>query len=94
MEGVNRSRGEALETVHHLFIARLKSYMTQEAYTELRSRYRECIRMLNGLERTLERKLPESERRWQVSEGGEAYDSLSCACPRGWPPISVSDTDT
>ena len=26
--------------------------------------YKECIRMLNGLEKTLERKVPERERRW------------------------------
>ena len=29
---------------------------------------KECIRMLNGLEKTLEQKIPERERRWQVSE--------------------------
>ena len=29
-----------------------------------RSRYKECIRMLNGLEKSLEKHLPESDRRW------------------------------
>ena len=29
-----------------------------------RSRYKECIRMLNGLEKSLEKHVPESDRRW------------------------------
>ena len=64
IDGANRSRGEALETVHHLYIARLKGYETQEVYVSYRSRYEECVRMLNGLERRLEQQLPERERRW------------------------------
>ncbi len=68
IEGVNRSRGEAAETVHHLFVAKLKGYIDEGTYDSFRSRYKECIRMLNGLERTLERQLPESQRRWPESE--------------------------
>ncbi len=68
IEGVNRSRGEAGETIHHLFMASLKGYISEKTYTEFRIRYKECIRMLNGLEKSLERKLPERERRWQVSD--------------------------
>ena len=68
IEGVNRSRGEANETIHHLFMAKLKGYITENTYREFRGRYKECIRMLNGLEKTLERKVPERDRRWQVSE--------------------------
>ena len=64
IEGVNRSRGEAGETIHHLFIAKLKGYIDQSVYSSYRSRYKECIRMLNGLEKSLEKHLPESERRW------------------------------
>ena len=64
IEGVNRARGEALETIHHLFIARLKGYVTEECYDRFRSRYQECVRMLNGLERRLEKNLPPSERRF------------------------------
>ena len=64
IEGVNRARCEALETVHHLFIAKLKGYVEQTVYESYRERYEECVRMLNGLERTLERQLPVSERRW------------------------------
>jgi len=64
IEGVNRSRSEAAETVHHLFMATLKGYVDDEVYASYRGRYEECIRMLNGLERTLERQLPESDRRW------------------------------
>jgi four helix bundle protein len=73
IEGVNRSRGEAGETVHHLFMAKLKEYITEKTYIEFRERYKECIRMLNGLEKTLERKVPERDRRWQVSEESVVY---------------------
>lgn len=65
IEGVNRSRGEAGETIHHLYMAKLKSYVDDTTYRHYRGRYKECIRMLNGLERTLEQKLPERERRWR-----------------------------
>ena len=78
IEGINRSRGEAAETVHHLFMAYLKGYETQKTYEEYRERYKECIRMLNGMERTLEKQLPESARRWprpSVSEEAEDYDA-------------------
>jgi four helix bundle protein len=84
IEGVNRSRGEAAETIHHLYIAHLKGYETQTTYEEYRARYQECIRMLNGIERTLEKQLPESDRRWpnpSVREEAESY----CPCPRGFP---------
>ena len=84
IEGINRSRGEAAETIHHFYIAHLKGYETQTIYEEYRARYQECIRMLNGMERTLEKQLPESDRRWpqsSVREGGENYgDDL-----RGFP---------
>ena len=75
IEGVNRSRGEAGETIHHLFMAKLKGYITNKTYQEFRDRYKECIRMLNGLEKTLESKVPERDRRWQVSEGYEEYNA-------------------
>jgi four helix bundle protein len=64
IEGVNRARGEALETVHHLYIANLKGYITKPQFDTLRGRYWECVRMLNGMERTLEQQLPLQERRW------------------------------
>ncbi len=69
IEGVNRGRGEALETVHHLYIARLKGYITQRQYESFRSRYQEFVRMLNGLEKTLERQLDEASRRWPGNRG-------------------------
>jgi len=85
IEGVNRSRGEAGETIHHLFMAKLKGYITDEVYLEVKGRYKECIRMLNGLEKTLERKIPERERRWQVTEGSAVYGSNDESRPQGWP---------
>lgn len=69
VEGVNRSRGEAAETVHHLYMAHLKGYEIVATYETYRERYQECIRMLNGLERSLEKNLPERERRWPEKEG-------------------------
>jgi len=65
IEGVNRSRGEAGETIHHLFIAKLKQYIDDSTYATFRGRYKECIRMLNGLEKTLEKQLPENARKWK-----------------------------
>ena len=85
IEGVNRSRGEAGETVHHLYMAKLKGYISDSAYREFRDRYKECIRMLNGLEKTLERKVPEKDRRWQVSEETSEYDTDNELGFRGWP---------
>ncbi len=85
IEGVNRSRGEAGETIHHLFMAKLKGYITEKTYREFRSRYKECIRMLNGLEKTLERKSPERERRWQVAEESAVYEVNYESCLQGWP---------
>jgi four helix bundle protein len=87
IEGVNRSRGEALETVHHLFIAKLKGYITEQVYGSFRGRYKECVRMLNGLERTLEQQLSPSERRFRSSfPGYEARDEVFHAKKR--PPPS------
>ena len=64
IEGVNRARGESLETIHHLYIAKLKSYIDDKIYNNFRNRYLECVRMLNRLEKTLEQQLDESCRRW------------------------------
>ena len=66
IEGVNRCRGESVETVHHLYIAMLKGYVADGVYHTFRERYQECVRMLNGLERNLEKKIPLTDRRWQV----------------------------
>jgi four helix bundle protein len=66
IEGVNRSRREAGETIHHLFMAKLKGYIGEDVYRSFRSRYKECIRMLNGLEKSLEKQLPEDSRRWRA----------------------------
>ena len=85
IEGVNRSRGEAGETVHHLYMALLKNYFSRDTFQHYRERYQECVRMLNGLEKTLERKLPERDRRWRVEEERTAYAAESELCPPGWP---------
>jgi len=64
IEGVNRARGEAGETIHHLFMAFKKQYIDRETYEDIRASYKQCIRMLNGLERSLEKYVPISDRRW------------------------------
>ena len=64
IEGVNRARGEVLETLHHLFIAKLKGYVSEDVQKSYQERYQECVRMLNGLERKLEIQLPQNDRRW------------------------------
>jgi four helix bundle protein len=85
IEGVNRSRGEAAETIHHLYMAKEKGYITLDIYNSFRGRYKECIRMLNGLEKTLERKLPEGDRRWVVREHSEIYRDSIELDDLGWP---------
>ena len=92
IEGVNRARGEAAETIHHLFMAKLKGYATEKAFREFRDRYKECIRMLNGLEKTLERKVPERERRWQVAEESVEYSVNYKVHSPGWPIPSKTET--
>jgi four helix bundle protein len=64
IEGVNRSRGESLETVHHLFVAHLKGYIDSSVYESFREQYHECVRMLNGLEQSFEQHLPAADRKW------------------------------
>jgi four helix bundle protein len=71
IEGVNRARGEAAETIHHLFMAHMKGYLTQDGFDGFRDRYEECIRMLNGLERKLEQQLPAADRRFPSSSPTE-----------------------
>lgn len=73
---MNRARGEALETVHHLYVAHLKRYIDLRAYESFRDRYLECVRMLNGLERTLEKRLPPEARRWTRSDPGPISSEL------------------
>jgi len=92
IEGVNRSRGEAAETIHHLFISKLKGYITESTYIEFRDRYKECIRMLNGLEKALERKVPTRERRWQVAEESVLYSVNYKPHPQGWPIIAETES--
>ena len=55
-----------------------------------RARDQECIRMLNGMERTLEKLLPESGRRWPnacVREDTGSDDACPCGFPE--PPLPV-----
>ena len=90
IEGVNRSRGEAGETVHHLFMAKLKRYITDDTYRSYRARYKECIRMLNGLEKSIEKHLPEKDRRWEVAEATAEYGDPLELVPPGWPPLPLN----
>ena len=45
-------------------MASLKKYITDAIFQSYKSRYKQCIRMLNGMEKSLEKHLPENERRW------------------------------
>ncbi|MFQ5807215.1 MAG: four helix bundle protein [Phycisphaerae bacterium] len=83
IEGVNRARGEALETIHHLYVARLKGYVSEEEYEAIRQRYHDCVRMLNGLERAFERHLPTADRRWGDRAGAPPHLETRRAVHRG-----------
>ena len=76
----------------HIDVSRLSHRWPAEVlstYEEYRDRYQECIRMLNGMERTLEKQLPETDRRWpqsSVRENGDDYDTS----PRGFPDFTLN----
>jgi four helix bundle protein len=63
IEGIHRGKGEVAETIHLLFMTKLRGYITEKAYMGFRRRFIVCLRMLNGLEKTLERKVSEHDRR-------------------------------
>jgi hypothetical protein len=65
-------------------MAKLKGYITEKTYRNYRNRYKECIRMLNGLEKTSERKVMERDRRWQISEELAEYCLNKEFLPHGW----------
>jgi len=76
VEGVNRARGETAETIHHLYIAFMKRYIDKTTYDTFRTKYKQCIRMLNGLEKILEQKLPETDHRWNtMNEDKPVYEA-------------------
>jgi len=56
-----------------------------ETYKKLCRLHTECIRMLNGLEKTLERKDPARGRRWQLAEETAVYGANDESFPQGWP---------
>ena len=58
---------------------RLENLVVYQTYEEYRVRYQECIRMLNGMERTLEKQLPESDRRWSQSSVREDGEDMAPA---------------
>ncbi len=94
IEGVNRSRGEAGETVHHLYMAVLKKYMPRSVYDDYRARYKECICMLNGLEKRLEQNLPAQDRRWEIAQEGEYIACVEPGLP-GFPePLNTEPLNT
>ena len=43
---------------------KVKAYITEKIFRSYKARYKECIRMLNGMEKSLEKHLPDSDRRW------------------------------
>jgi len=66
-------------------MAMKKGYLSAEVYESFRAKYKECIRTLNGLEKRLERKLPQGERRWDVKEPPEVYSENNQLVNAGWP---------
>lgn len=53
-ECISRSQGEIRETIHHLRIAYKKKYLTKEKLDYFVNEYKECSKMLYGLEKSLE----------------------------------------
>jgi hypothetical protein len=67
--------------------AQLAEKNDDQFYEAYRERYKECIRMLNGLEKSLEKHLPEKDRRWLVAESSAEYNVSQNFLPPGWPPL-------
>ena len=63
---------------------RLEDLVVYQTYEEYRARYQECIRMRNGMDRTLETQLPAPDRRWPQSSVQEDAED-SGATHRGFP---------
>src|SRR5438067_4645218 len=63
VDPIARARIDALETIHHLFIAKLRNDISEDVYLGYRARYEECLRMLGGLERRYESHPPDPEPR-------------------------------
>lgn len=55
LEGINRAFGELRETTHHLSVAFKRGYLDSNAFESITERYKECGRMLRGLEKSLQR---------------------------------------
>jgi four helix bundle protein len=53
LEGINRARAELQETKHHLHVAYRKKYLSEKTYMQYLERYKECGRMLRGLQQSL-----------------------------------------
>jgi len=76
-------------------MAREKRYITAEVYEVIsREVQGNASGLLNGLEKTLERKLPEGERRWVVKEHPETYRDNSDIVDSGWPIPPEPEPDT
>ena len=92
IEGVNRARDEAGETIHHLFMAFRKEYIDRSQFDAFRDSYKQCIRMLNGLERSLEKFVPETDRRWpRANEDRSEYECMvfMSGYPAPAPPLDL-----
>ena len=57
LEGISWAQAELRETRHHLEIASKKEYLTPERLNHLIADYKECSKMLKGLEKSLEKYL-------------------------------------
>jgi hypothetical protein len=54
------------------------------SYKKLCRLHIECLRILNGLEKTLERKVPEREHRWKLAEETAVYGANDESFPQDW----------
>jgi four helix bundle protein len=55
LEGINRAQGEIQETKHHITMAFIKNYTTEEKYNYFMKEYNDCGKMLTGLRNSLNR---------------------------------------
>jgi hypothetical protein len=65
-----------------------KNYLECAIFRTYR-RYKECIRIVNGLEKRLKLKIPKQEQHWQIKEGLAVFGASDETLPHGWTVITA-----
>lgn len=67
LEGINRARGETLETIHHLYIALRKNYISPDDFSRFETDLNHALKMLVALQKSAEKRLPPDQRQFPTA---------------------------